>query len=548
MRPWRARRCRRSRQTTSLSTYRCLSAARCPKTGTDGAYIGRPATAPWLTHQHKWSGVAAIEVVGRILDALPNAGCRELRVPRTQLVGIGPVAASGPSGDAPGRSRNTSNRLDHRRALCGRNARSTGDNTPYEARPTAEQGRQQPRFAPVLSERHGELFVNIDDRIERRLGYDAGAGVLVDLNAVSPISHPELPGVRGPAFERLLDAFSPAFSESLPPSSYIHGPKGSGKSAIVSALFERLAAHSGPRRAIQTSTRAVEPTLPGFVYVDARQASTRFRLYHDVLADISDDSVPEHGISTDELMTSLRDGISTGPDIVVAVDHVNEPETADAATVAEWLTDVSGHIVLVCLGREPPEAIEWDPDASIAFEPYRRHVLVELLTSRCSTGLGRDALTHDQIRELAEWADGDAHDALAAITGAAISAERAGASTIRPADLDAGIDAVPKPCVALGRVLALSESRRRLLYELVSLPEADRASVSVATETIASQPAVDLSPSTVRRVLYELADAGLLDRVTAAQSGGQGRPPSRLVLRFPTLVFRELFDRPSWSI
>ena len=390
--------------------------------------------------------------------------------------------------------------------------------------------------------------MNIDDRIERRLGYDAGAGVLVDLNAVSPVSHVESPTGRGPVFERLLDAFGPAFSGSLPPSTYIHGPKGSGKSAVVSALFDRLASHSGPRRAIQTTTRAVEPTLPGFVYVDARRGSTRFRLYHDVLSEIGDDPVPEHGIGTDELADELRETVRTGPDVVVAIDHTNEPETPDATTVVDWLTDVSGHIAPVCLGRDPPDEIEWEPDERVAFEPYRRHVLVELLTSRCSTGLGRDAISHDQIREVGEWAEGDAHDALAAVTGAAISAERAGASTIRPTDLDAGIDAVPRPGAALGRILALSESRRRLLYELVSLPDEDRESVSAATETIASRPAVDLSASTVRRVLYELADAGLLDRVTVRRSDGKGRPPSRLVPRFPTLVYKELFDRPSWSV
>jgi len=390
--------------------------------------------------------------------------------------------------------------------------------------------------------------VNVDDRIERRLDYETAASALVDLEALSPVAHVESPMGRGPAIERLLDAFEPALSGLVPPSVYVYGPKGSGKSAVVSALFERLATHSGPPRAIQTSTRAVEPTLPGFVYVDARRASTRFGLYHAAFDAISDENVPEHGIGTDELMASLRDTVDARVGLVVAVDHTDEPETVDAATVAGWLTDVSGHIVPVCLGREPPEAIEWDPDVSVAFEPYRRHVLVELLTSRCSTGLGRDALTHDQIRELAEWADGDAHDALAAIAGAAINAERAGASTIRPADLDAGIDAVPRPCVALGRVLALSESRRRLLYELVSLPDDDRASVSAATEAIASRPAVDLSASTVRRVLYELADAGLLDRVTARRSNGKGRPPSRLVPRFPTLVFCGLFERPLGSV
>ncbi len=385
--------------------------------------------------------------------------------------------------------------------------------------------------------------MNVDDRIERRLGYDAGAGVLVDVDAVSPVSHLESPVGRGPALERLLDVLSPAFEGLLPPGIYVHGPKGCGKTAVVSALFDRLATHSGPKRAIQTSTRAVQPTLPGFVYVDARRASTRFRLYHDTLDAVSDDEVPDHGVGTDDLADSLREAVNTGTDVVVAVDHTNEPETPAETTVVEWLHDVSGHVVPVCLGRDPPTEIEWTPDATVAFDRYRRHVLVELLTSRCSTGLGRNALTHDQIREVAEWAAGDAHDALAAITGAAVHAERAGASTIRGLDLDEGIDGVPKPCAALGRVLALSESRRRLLYELVSLAEADRSSVSTATETISSRRTVDLSESTVRRVLYELADAELLDRVTAQRSEGKGRPPSRLVPRFPTLVFRELFDR-----
>ncbi|GAA0729440.1 Cdc6-like AAA superfamily ATPase [Halorubrum trapanicum] len=385
--------------------------------------------------------------------------------------------------------------------------------------------------------------MNIDDRIERRLGYDTGLSVLADFEAVSPVSHAESPVGRGPAIERLLDVFAPAFSGSLPPSLYVYGPKGSGKSAVVSALFDRLSTHSGPRQAIQTTTRAVEPTIPGFVYVDARHASTRFRLYHAMLAAMSDDPVPDHGIGTEELAESLRDVMRTGPDLVVAVDHTNEVETPPASTLIGWLTDVGERLVPACIGRDPPDAIDWEPESTVEFAKYRRHVLVELLTSRCSTGLGRDALTHDQIRDIVEWSAGDAHDALAAVMGAAVSAERAGASTIRSADVDTGIEGVPRPCVALGRVLALPESRQRLLYELAGLSDDERSTVGAATEAIAARPGVDLSASTVRRVLYELADAGLLERVTVHRSDGKGRPPSRLVPLFPTVVFRELFDR-----
>jgi len=386
--------------------------------------------------------------------------------------------------------------------------------------------------------------VNIDERIERRLGYDVGAGVLVNVDSISPVSHLESPIGRGPAIERILDVFSPAFSGGLPPSTYVFGPKGSGKSAVVASLFRRLATYSGPPRAIQTSTRAVEQSLPGFVYVDARRASTRFKLYHETLTAVGDDPVPEHGIGTDDLAAELRTAIGTGTTVVIAVDHTNEPETPTPSTVVDWLTDVTGHIVPVCLGRAQPDTLAWEPDASVAFTRYRRDILVEVLTSRCSTGLGRDALSHEQIREIAEWASGDAHDALAAIMGSAVTAARAGATTVRPADLDAGIDEVPKPCVALGRVRALSQSRQRLLYELVSLDTAARESVSAATKAIAAREHGDLAASTVRRVLYELADANLLDRVTVKQTDGKGRPPSRLVPRFPTLVYRELFDRP----
>jgi len=327
----------------------------------------------------------------------------------------------------------------------------------------------------------------------------------------------------------------------------VYGPKGSGKSAVVSALFERLAAHSGPRRAIQTTTRAAEPTVPGFVYVDARRASTRFRLYRALCAAMTDEPVPDRGVGTDELAERLRGAVRAGPDLVVAVDHADEPGTPSPATLSEWLADAGERLVPACIGRDPPDAIGWEADATVEFESYRRHVLVEVLTSRCSTGLGRDALSHAQIREVVEWAGGDAHDALAAVTGAAVSADRAGASTVRPADTDAGIDAVPRPCVTLGRVLALAESRRRVLYELAALSDGARATVSAATEAVAARPGIDLSPSTVRRVIYELSDAGVLKRETVRPADGKGRPPSRVVPRFPTTAFRELFDRDTRS-
>ncbi|MFB6176053.1 MAG: ATP-binding protein, partial [Halobaculum sp.] len=65
-------------------------------------------------------------------------------------------------------------------------------------------------------------------------------------------------------------------------------------------------------------------------------------------------------------------------------------------------------------------------------------------------------------------------------------------------------------------------------------------SVSETTEAISEKPTVDLSPGTVRRFLYEMAEIGVVERVQVERSGGKGRPPSRVELRFPPTAFRRL--------
>ncbi len=43
-------------------------------------------------------------------------------------------------------------------------------------------------------------------------------------------------------------------------------------------------------------------------------------------------------------------------------------------------------------------------------------------------------------------------------------------------------------------------------------------------------------------VLYEMAESGVVDRVEATVTNGQGRPPSRVEPRFPPTAFRRLYD------
>ena len=119
--------------------------------------------------------------------------------------------------------------------------------------------------------------------------------------------------------------------------------------------------------------------------------------------------------------------------------------------------------------------------------------------------------------------------------------DQAGRSRIEKADVISALDEIPQPSVSLGRVLALPDNKQAVLRELVDLDEDERASVTATTEAISARPDVDLSPGTVKRFLYEMAEIGIVERVQSDVENRKGRPPSRVELRFPPTAFSRLY-------
>jgi Cdc6-like AAA superfamily ATPase len=390
--------------------------------------------------------------------------------------------------------------------------------------------------------------MDIEARIQRRRRRDGAPRLIEDYEALSPVSHVDEPSDRGPVFERLLDHLDPVFDGNLPPNAYVAGPPGSGKSAIVTALFSHLDRLSAETQSvIYTSTRAAAPASPGFVYVDTRETASEFAFYHAVLDALVEESVPEHGVGTGELRDRLHDrlrGSRTRTGVVVAVDHVGEPDTVSAERLVELFAGLPSNVSWIAIGRDEPAATPLTDytATAVAIDPYRRQMLVDVLMARASVGLSQQALDHDLARDIAEWADGNAHDALAALFIAADLANRADRTRIEAGDVSAAIEEVPRPSISLGRVLALPQNKQLVLRELVDLGPDDRASVTATTEAISSVPAIDLSPGTVKRYLYEMAEVGVVERVQAEKRDGKGRPPSRVELRFPPTAFRRLYD------
>ncbi|MDS0283331.1 AAA family ATPase [Haloarcula onubensis] len=383
--------------------------------------------------------------------------------------------------------------------------------------------------------------MNIDTRIRRR---QDDAGLVRDEATISPVSHIADPVGRGPTFEALLDYLDPVLDGALPPDAYVWGPAGAGKSAVVTALF----AHLRPRRSrrgsiVHTATRprAARERSQSFVYVDARAATTDFARYHAILDGVVDESVPTQGVRTDALLDRLRDTLCrSSRRAVVAVDHVGESETCSLSALEAALAPLDGALAWVAIGRDRPTDLDGDPPATRFEVPaYETRTLADVVTTRAMAGLDARALTHQQCRDLAAWADGDAHDALAALFAAADRASERGRARVEDDDIAHACEATPRHAVPLSQVLTLAPNRQRVLRELLDVRPADRSSVEETAAAIAA--GVDLSAGTVRRYLYELADDGIVERVRTDGSTS-GRPPSRVEPRFPTSVFRRLYE------
>ncbi len=388
--------------------------------------------------------------------------------------------------------------------------------------------------------------MDIDARIKRRQRRDDGPRLIQDYESLSPVAHIDEPSDRGPVFEQLLDHLDPVFDGNLPPNAYVHGEFGSGKSAIVTALFAHLQRLSTERRSvIHTSTRAASPTTPGFVYLDMRETASEFAFYHDVLDALVEESVPEHGLSTAELRERLHtilNGSRTG--IVIAVDHVGEPASTGTAELIELFAGLPSNVSWLAIGRDDPQQTDLTRYTASAIEiaPYQRQMLVDVLMTRASEGLAQQALNHELARTIAEWSDGNAHDALAALFIAADRANQDGRTRLEQRDVSQAFEEVPRPSVSLARVLALPANKQLVLRKLLDLGNDDLSSVSATTEAISEKPNVDLSLGTVKRFLYEMAETGIVERVQSNIQNGKGRPPSRVELRFPPTVFRRLYD------
>lgn len=388
--------------------------------------------------------------------------------------------------------------------------------------------------------------MNLETRIKRRRESDEETKLLQKYKALSPVAHVADPTNRDSVIEQLLDHFDPLFDDEDQSNLYLYGPRGAGKSALVQALFsqyDRLT--SDGQSFLHTSIPVQTSTSPEFVYIDARQANSEFEFCHRLLDTLVEDSVPRRGIGFETLQSRVQDQIDEQrAPVAVAVDHLGEPNGITAEVFASRIDLLPDTVCWLGIGRDAPDAtcIGEHATTHISLEPYGRQTLIDILISRASTGLAGGLLDYRQAQHIADWADGDAHDALAILFVATDLADRSGRTRVSDEDITAAIEEIPDACVSLGRVLALPDKRQTVLYELVTRDRDNGSSISETAQRIASRSSSDISKATIKRYLYEMAEKDILVRNETDAPIKPGRNPSRVEPCFVKTAFRRLYD------
>lgn len=388
--------------------------------------------------------------------------------------------------------------------------------------------------------------MQLKERIQRRWNPAVDSESLIqDYAALSPAAHIADPVDRGSVVEWFLTQFDAGLETDTANHLYLHGPRGSGKSAIVIALLRQVSdLPAGTRPVIHTSTRVERQSSPVFVYVDSREVDSEFAFYRTVLDEVIAESVPETGVGTDALRERVRDrwrGESSP--WWIAVDHL-DARGATPDDVVEWSRPIPESVGLIGIGQRPPAETPFGgfAEESRQMKPYQHEELADVIDRRASTGLTDEAIEYPAIQRIAEWADGDAHDALTALFLAADRADSGNQPSIDRADADAAVSAISQEAVALDQVFSLPDNRQAVLREVTDLTTAKQVSVPTAAALIADGISIDLSEGTVKRFLYEAAEDGFLERHEHPAEHDVGRVPSWIESRFSAPVFNRLYD------
>lgn len=299
---------------------------------------------------------------------------------------------------------------------------------------------------------------------------------------------------RGNERQVIADNLRPILEGEEPIDMLIHGPPGTGKTAIADYVVEELHKHT-------------TDLYSGSI--DCFRNPSRFEAYYQLSTDMGE-FITREGTSTEELVDKLEKKARKGP-MVIIIDEVDQIKEESFLYDISRLNRVG---VIMISNRETVFSrlddrirSSFSTREDIRFDAYSVPELVDILKDRRKYGLKPDTVTQEQLEMIARKSSGDARVAIGTLRLAARKAERKDLEKISDEIVeDSFSDAVEE-----NKSLSLSRlnSHQRTLYDIIK--EEGEVRPGKLYENYRTQTEDPRNDRTLRRYLNKMVDYGLIE-------------------------------------
>lgn len=236
---------------------------------------------------------------------------------------------------------------------------------------------------------------------------------------------------------KLVEIMSPLVRSEKPSNIFIYGLTGTGKTAVTKFVLKNLYKRF--------------PSNFTYVYVNARQSDTPYRILADILESLNS-KVPFTGLSTAELFRRLLKKLNDIDSIVVIVlDEIDAMVKKHGDDILYRFTRANNELAkplisLIGITNDVKFIETLDPrvksslsEEELVFPPYNAEELEDILKQRANFAIYEGAISDDVIRLCAALAardHGDARRALDLLRVAGEIAEREGKDKITVTEVE----------------------------------------------------------------------------------------------------------------
>jgi orc1/cdc6 family replication initiation protein len=304
---------------------------------------------------------------------------------------------------------------------------------------------------------------------------------------------------RGSERQEIARNLRPMTEDQPPIDMLIYGPPGTGKTSMARYVLEELKSKMFVNSA----------------YVNCFSQKSKFEIFYEMLDKKL--TVPRDGTSTEKVLELFREKVRSSPTVIV-VDEV------DQVTDDEVLFELSKlrNTGIIMIANDANVFGHFDRRVrsrlsgvrKVHFRSYNADQLVEILKRRREHGLRKGSISNEQLKSIAEPADGDARVALNSLRTAAQEAEKQGMEDITDEIIEESVE-VSKNRSRISSLERLNK-HQKTIYEI--LDESGEMKMSQLYQSYCEEIDDNRSKRTIRRYMNKMEAYEVIESAGAKKS------------------------------